>query len=80
MDTTLKFQYDQVGDSLAIYSTPSYPEQISEQIEYNIVARRNPQTDVIEGVEIVFFTRWLFKNGNIEVANLAELFSPSAAA
>lgn len=80
METRLTFEYDEVGDILFIRSLPPYAEQETEQLEYNILARRNPRTRAIEAVEVMFFTRWLLRQGEPRAMNLAELFSRPAAA
>jgi hypothetical protein len=78
MDAPLKFEYDEVGVILYIEKVPPHPDQQSVQLAYNIMARVNRDTQVLEGVEVLFFTRWLLKNQ--QVANLAELFSRRVAA
>lgn len=81
MATSLRFEYDDEGDILYISKVSPYPEQESDQLEYNIVARRNPRTGAIENLEILFFTRWLLKEDQPEVKGLRELFSePGTAA
>jgi len=80
METRLKFEYDEIGDILYISSVDPYPEQESEMLAYNLVARRNPHTDAIESLEILFFTRWLMKEGEPKVRGLAELFAQPAEA
>ena len=80
METPLTFHYDPVGDILYIQSVPPYSEQVTDQLEYNVFVRRNPRTDAVEAVEVLFFTKWLLKHGRPNVNNLAELFSEPAAA
>jgi len=81
METPLKFQYDEEGDILYINKVSPYAEQETDQIEYNVVARRNPRTGAIENLEILFFTRWLLKQDQPEVRGLRELFAePGTAA
>ena len=74
MDTPLTFEYDGVGDILYINKAPPYPEQESEQLAYNVVARRNPRTGSVESLEVLFFTRWLFKS-DVKVNGLRDLFA-----
>ena len=80
MEADLTFVYDDQGDILYIQKVPPYPEQESEPLEYNVVARRNPRTRAIEGLEVLFFTRWLLKGRSAAAKNLADLFAESAAA
>jgi hypothetical protein len=75
METPLTFEYDEVGDILYINKVPPYAEQESEQLAYNIVARRNPRTAAIENLEVLFFTRWLFKGEQRNISGLRDLFA-----
>jgi hypothetical protein len=76
METPLTFEYDEVGDILYISKVPPYPEQETEQLAYNVAARRNPQTSAVESLEILFFTRWLLKDGGRQQFHgLGELFA-----
>jgi len=75
MEAPLTFEYDEVGDILYINKVPPYPEQESEQLAYNIVARRNPQSEAIENLEVLFFTRCLFKGEQRNISGLRELFA-----
>ncbi len=80
METPLTFEYDETGDILYISKLPPYPEQETEPLAYNVMARRNPRTGAVENLEILFFTRWLLKGSDTEVAGLTDLFAePSAA-
>ena len=80
METELTFEYDPTGDILYIQRVAPYPEQITDQLDYNVFVRRHPETHAVEAVEVLFFTRWLLQNGQPEVRNLSELFETSAAA
>jgi len=80
MEAKLTFEYDEVGDILYIRKVRPYPEQVTDQLAYNVFVRRNPKTEAIEGVEVLFFTRWLLKEGDPKVRGLAELFAEPAAA
>ena len=75
METRLTFEYDAVGDILYINKVKPYAEQESEELEYNIVVRRNPRTDAVENLEILFFTRWLLQDSPLKANNLIELFA-----
>jgi hypothetical protein len=78
METPLTFEYDDVGDILYINKVRPYAEQESEQMEYNVVVRRNPRTGAIENLEVLFFTRWLFKSNAPNVNGLRDLFAEPA--
>ena len=41
---------------------------------YNVIVRRNPRTGAVENLEVLFFTRWLFKN-DVKVSGLRDLFA-----
>jgi hypothetical protein len=80
METPLTFEYDEVGDILYINKVRPYPEQDTDQLTYNVTARRNPRTDAVENLEILFFTRWLLKDGQQQFKGLGELFAEPAQA
>ncbi|MEW6777755.1 MAG: DUF2283 domain-containing protein [Bdellovibrionota bacterium] len=74
----LKFHYDETGDILYIDKCPPYPEQESEELAYEIVARRNPKTNEVENLEVLFFSRRLLKDGPAQVEGLKHFFSSKA--
>lgn len=80
METPLIFDYDEAGDILYISKVPPYPEQDTEQLAYNVAARRNPHTGAVENLEVLFFTRWLLKGGQQQFNGLGELFAEPGAA
>ncbi|MFP4298602.1 MAG: DUF2283 domain-containing protein [Spirulinaceae cyanobacterium] len=59
MDKNLTFHYDKVGDIFYIDICSPYPEQESEEIGDEIVARLNPQSGEVENLEILFFSKRL---------------------
>ncbi len=79
METPLTFEYDQVGDILHINKVRPYPDQETEEFDYNVIARLNPRTGAIENLEILFFTRWLLKRRKPRVRGLMDLFAEPAA-
>jgi len=80
METPLNFEYDEMGDILYISKVPPYAGQETEQLAYNVAARRNPHTGAVENLEVLFFTRWLLKGGQQQFRGLGELFAePNAA-
>jgi hypothetical protein len=61
MGTNLTFQYDREADILYINTCPPYPEQESEELDDEIIARFNPETDEIENLEVLFFSTRLLR-------------------
>ncbi|MDP9122157.1 MAG: DUF2283 domain-containing protein [Acidobacteriota bacterium] len=80
METPLNFEYDEMGDILYISKVSPYPGQETEQLAYNVAARRNPHTGAVENLEVLFFTRWLLKGGGQQFGGLLELFAEPGAA
>ncbi|HIC95836.1 TPA: DUF2283 domain-containing protein, partial [Candidatus Bipolaricaulota bacterium] len=60
MGTNLTFQYDREADILYINTCSPYPEQESEELDDEIIARFNPETDEIENLEVLFFFNYRF--------------------
>ncbi len=56
MAAKLAFQYDREADILHISKRPPYPEQESEELGDDVVARINPDTGEVENLEILFFS------------------------
>jgi hypothetical protein len=79
MEARLKFEYDENGDILYISKVAPYAEQESEQLAYNVVARRNPRSGAIENLEILLFARWLLKERGQGVGRLGDLFAEPGA-
>jgi uncharacterized protein YuzE len=61
MDKNLTLKYDRQGDILYINTCQAYPEQESEEIGDDIVARLNPETGEIENIEVLFFSKRLLR-------------------
>ncbi len=61
MDTLLTFQYDREADILYINLRPPYPEQESEELGDEVIARLNPVTGAIENLEVLFFSTRLLR-------------------
>lgn len=55
MDQRLKMRYDKIGDLLYLDTCTPYPEQETEELEDEIIARLNPISGAIENLEILFF-------------------------
>ena len=56
MAAQLTVEYDRVGDILYLGKTSPYPEQESEELDYGVVARMNPESGEVENLEILFFS------------------------
>ncbi len=73
MEAKLTFQYDREGDILYINKRPPYPEQESEELGDEVIARMNPRTGDIETLEILFFSTRLLRSDLFELPVTAEL-------
>jgi uncharacterized protein YuzE len=56
MAAKLAVQYDRQADILYLTTRPSYPEQETEELGDDVVARLNPKTGDVESLEILFFS------------------------
>jgi len=56
MAAKLAVQYDRQADILYLTTWPSYPEQETEELGDDVVARLNPATRAVESLEILFFS------------------------
>jgi uncharacterized protein YuzE len=56
MAAKLAVQYDRQADILYLTTRPSYPEQETEELGDDVVARLNPETGDVESLEILFFS------------------------
>ena len=61
METNLTFQYDRDADILSVNTCSPYPEQESEELDDEIIARFNPDTGDIENLEVLFFSTRLLR-------------------
>jgi uncharacterized protein YuzE len=73
MAASLKFRYDRDTDILHIDKRPPYPEQASEEIADEVVARLNPKTGEVENLEILFFSKRLEDTDSFELPLSADL-------
>ena len=78
MGTHLTFQYDREADILYINTCPPYPEQESEELEDEVIARLNPETDEIENLEVLFFSTRLLRQELFQLPISAHLRKGSA--
>ncbi len=73
MGAKLTFEYDREGDILYINKCRPYPEQESEELGDDVIARLNPKTGEIENVEVLFFSTRLLRRNLFELPVTAEL-------
>jgi uncharacterized protein YuzE len=73
MDAKLTFEYDREGDILYINTRPPYPEQESDEIGDEVIARFNPDTGQIENLEVLFFSTRLLRNNLFKLPITADL-------
>ena len=74
----MTFQYDREADILAINTCEPYPEQESEELEDEIIARFNPNTGEIENLEVLFFFTRLSQEELFQLPVSARLFLSAA--
>jgi len=72
MDPKLTFAYDRAGDILHIDKRPPYPEQESEELGDEVIARVNPKTGEVENLEILFFSMRLLRTDLFELPVTAD--------
>ena len=73
MATKLTFKYDREADILHIDKCPPYPEQDSEELGDDIIARLNPETGAVENLEVLFFSTRLRRSDLLELPVDADL-------
>jgi hypothetical protein len=67
MEKGLTFKYDRLADILYIDKTPPYPEQETEELGDDVIARLNPTTSEIENLEVLFFSTRLLRQDLFEL-------------
>jgi uncharacterized protein YuzE len=67
MEKRLIFKYDRLADILYIDKTPPYPEQETEELGDDVIARLNPTTGEIENLEVLFFSTRLLRQDLFEL-------------
>lgn len=55
----MRFRYDREADILSLDMRSPYPEQESEELGDDVVARLHPQTEAVENLAFLFFARRL---------------------
>jgi len=73
MDAKLSFKYNREADILYINKCQPYPEQESEELGDDVIARLNPQTGAVENVEVLFFSTRLLRGDLFELPVIADL-------
>ena len=73
METRLSFKYDREADILYIDRVRPYPEQETEELGDDVIARLNPITGEIETLEVLFFSTRLLRQELFELPVAAEL-------
>jgi Protein of unknown function (DUF2283) len=76
MEARLIVEYDRIGDILYLGTVSPYPEQESEELDYGVVARLNPQSGEIENLEILFFSSRVASGEALRLPILAEFHLP----
>ena len=73
MEGRLRFRYDRGADILYLSKVDPYPEQESEEIGNEVVARLNPRTGDVEGLEVLFFSTRLLRGEAFDLPLLVDL-------
>jgi hypothetical protein len=73
MAAKLTFRYDREGDILHIDKCPPYPEQESEELGDDVIARLNPVSSEVENLEVLFFSTRLLRRDLFELPVSADL-------
>jgi uncharacterized protein YuzE len=75
MATNLRLRYDREADILYVDTCEPYADQESEELDDEVVARRNPRTGAIETLEILWFSTRLLRGDLVDLPVAAELRS-----
>ncbi len=70
------FRYEREADILYIDVCPPYPEQESEDLGDEVIARLNPKTGEVENLEVLFFSTRLLRNALFQLPITADLRIP----
>jgi len=73
VEAKLSFKYDREADILYIDTLTPYPEQESEEMGDDVIARMNPTTGEIENLEVLFFSSRLLRREWFELPIAAHL-------
>ncbi len=81
MKANLRIDYDREADILYISKCPPYPEQETEELGEEVLARVNPATGAIESLELLFFSTRLVRDlpvtGNLYLPKLPQPVQPT---
>lgn len=69
----LSLGYDRAADILHIDTCTPYPDQESEELGDEVVARLNPRTGAVENLEALFFSTRLLRSACLELPIVADL-------
>ncbi len=69
----LTIRYDRVGDALHLETVAPYAEQESEELGDDVIARLNPETGAVEGLELLFFSTRLLRDDTFDLPVSADL-------
>jgi len=67
MEGKMIFKYDREADILYINKRAPYPEQESEEVSDDVIARFNPDTGDVENIEVLFFSTRLLRSEIFEI-------------
>ena len=73
MAAKLSFEYDRDADILYVAKRTPYPEQESEELGDDVIARINPDTGEVESTEVLFFSTRLLRSNLFELPVTADL-------
>jgi uncharacterized protein YuzE len=73
MAPKLALQYDREADVLHLTSRPPYPEQETEELGDDVIARLNPDNGHVESLEVLFFSTRLMRSDLFELPVTADL-------
>ncbi len=62
MGKEMTFSYDRTADILYINFMEPYPEQETEELGDDVIARLNPKTGAVENMEVLFFSTRLLRS------------------
>ena len=77
METRLSFKYDRAADILYIDRVRPYPEQETEELGDDVIARLNPTTSEIETLEVLSFSTRLLRQELFDLPVVADLRLPA---
>jgi uncharacterized protein YuzE len=73
METQLSLKYDRQADILYFDRRPPYPEQETEELGDDVIARLNPVTGEVESIEVLFFSTRLLRQDVFQLPIIADL-------